>query len=98
LDFLSENRNFLFCTGDTDYGCGVIRQDASLPVLQRLARRASKMIACDDRGRLVRQWMRAGNDYDATFELLQAHSKPLLNLVTVDEFLTGERNGSPVLR
>jgi hypothetical protein len=42
--------------------------------------------------------MGAGKDYDAAFNLLQAHTGPLLNLVTADEFLTGERNISPVLR
>ena len=98
LDFMLANKSLLFCTVDTDYGCGVIRRNVSLSVFQRIARRASRMIARDDRRYVAGQWMRAGDDYDATFKLLQAHSKPLLNLVTVDEFLTGERNGSPVLR
>jgi hypothetical protein len=98
LDFLLASNSLLFCTVDTDYGCGVIRRNVSLSAFQRIARRASRMMTRDDRRRVVEQWMRAGNDYDATFRLLQACSKPLLNLVTVDEFLTGERNGSPVLR
>jgi hypothetical protein len=42
--------------------------------------------------------MDSGKDYIAAFNLLQAHAKPLLNLVSVDEFLTGERNSLPVLR
>jgi hypothetical protein len=98
VDFMLANKSLLFCTVDTDYGCGVIRRDASLSVFRRIARRASRMIARDDRRYVAGQWMRAGNDYDAIFKLLQVHSKLLLNLVTVDEFLTGERNGSPVLR
>lgn len=98
LDFMLANKKLIFCTVDTDYGCGVIRRNVSLPVFQRIARRVLRMIARDDRRYVARQWLRAGNDYDATFKLLQAYSKPLLNLVSVNEFLTGERNGSPVLR
>ena len=98
VDFILTNKSLIFCTVDADYGCGVIRRNVSLSALQRMARRVSRMVARDDRRYVAEQWMRAGNDYDATFKLLQAHFKPLLNLVTVDEFLTGERNGSPVLR
>ena len=97
LDFMLASNNLIFCTVDTDYGCGVIRHNVSLSAFQRIARRASRMMTRDDRRHVAEQWMRAGND-DATFKLLQAYSKPLLNLVTVDEFLTGERNGLPVLR
>jgi len=98
LDFVLANDNLLVCTVDTDYGCGVIRSAASLSAFQRIARRALRMIPRADRDHIVGQWMCAGNDYDATFGILHAHSKPLLNLVTVEEFLTGERNGSSVLR
>jgi hypothetical protein len=98
LDFVLAGKGLIFCTVDTDYGCGVIRRNVNLSTFQRIARRALRMIARDDRGSVVGQWMRAGNDYGAAFNLLQVHSKPLLNLVTIDEFLTGERNGSPVLR
>ena len=98
LDFVLARKDLIFCTVDTDYGCGVIRRNVGLSTFQRIARRASGMIARDDRGDVVRQWMDAGKDYDAAFNLLQAHAKPLLNLVSADEFLTGERNSSPVLR
>lgn len=98
LDFVLAGKGLIFCTVDTDYGCGVIRQNVSLSTFQRIARRALRMITRDDRGDVVRQWMGAGKDYDAAFNLLQAHSRPLLNLVTVDEFLIGERSGSPVLK
>ena len=98
LDFGLARKDLIFCTIDTDYGCGVIRRNASLSMVQRIVRRALRMIAHDDRSYVAKQWMRAGNDYDAAFKLLQMHSGPLLNLVTVDEFLAGERNNSPVLR
>ncbi|MBI3702437.1 MAG: hypothetical protein HY244_00965 [Rhizobiales bacterium] len=98
LDFVLASENLLFCTVDTDYGCGVIRRYAILTALQRIAHRASRIIAREDRQDATRHWVHAGDDFDATFKLLQAYSKPLLNLVTVEEFLTGERNGWPVLR
>lgn len=99
LDFVLASARLKFCTIDADHGCGVIRCAISLPVWQGLVRRVSRMIARDARGVVVRQWMRlAKDDYDAAFNLLQAHAKPLLNLVTVDEFLAGERNDTSVLR
>jgi hypothetical protein len=42
--------------------------------------------------------MRVEQNYDAAFALLQAQAKPLLNLVTADEFLAAERNATPLLR
>jgi hypothetical protein len=98
LDFVLARQDMIFCTVDTDYGCGVIRRNVSLSTFQRIARHALRMIARDNRGDVVRQWMDAGKDYDAAFNQLQAHAKPLLNLVSADEFLTGERNSSPLLR
>ena len=98
LDLVLTRQDLIFCTVDTDYGCGVIRRNVSLSTFQRIARHALRMIARDNRGDVVRQWMDAGKDYDAAFNQLQAHAKPLLNLVSADEFLTGERNSSPLLR
>jgi hypothetical protein len=98
LNFVLARKDLIFCTVDTDYGCGVIRRNVSLSTFQRIARRPLGMIARDERGPVVKQWMQAGKDYCAAFNLFQAHAKPLLNLVSVDEFLTGERNSSPLLR
>ena len=97
LDFVLANESLIFCTIDTDYGCGVIRRNSSLCSSQRMAGRALRMAPRDDKRHVVGQWMRVGKDYDAAFNLLAAHSITLLNLVTVDEFLNGERNNSPVL-
>lgn len=97
LDFVLANKNLIFCTIDTDYGCGVIRRYSSLSSSQRMAGRASRTAPHDDKRNVVGQWMGVGNDYNAAFNLLTAHAGTLLNLVTVDEFLNGERNNSPVL-
>ena len=50
LDFVLARRDLIFCTVDTDYGCGVVRYDAALPLSQRLGRR----IEFADRRRFVR--------------------------------------------
>ena len=94
LDFVQSRKDLDFCTIDADFGCGVIRLkdgDRSLP---RLAGRA---MAPADKDKVVEQWMRLGNDYDAAFELLTAHAGTLLNLVTAEEFLAAERRGARAL-
>jgi hypothetical protein len=98
LDFVLAGNGLIFCTVDTDYGCGVIRRNVSLSLFQRMARRASRMMRRDDRAGVVRQWKGTGKNYDAAFNLLQAHAGPLLNLVTADAFLAGERSRAPVLK
>ena len=62
--------SLIFRTVDTDYGCDVIRRNVSLSAFQRIARRALRMITRDDRADVVRQWIGAGKDYDAAFNLL----------------------------
>ena len=98
LDFILADNGLIFCTVDADYGCGVIRRNASLSIFQRMVRRASRMMRRDDRVDVVRQWKGIGKNYDMAFNLLQAHAGPLLNLVTADTFLAGERSGTPVLK
>ncbi len=98
LDFVLATRRLIFCTVDADYGCGVIRRAATLPVFQQIARQVLEMVGRDGRGHAVREWMRVEQNYDAAFALLQAQAKPLLNLVTADEFLAAERNATPLLR
>src|SRR5450759_1992585 len=68
LDFVLARQDLIFCTVDTDYGCGVIRRNVSLSMVQRIARQALRMIARDNRSYVTKQWMRAGNDYDAAFK------------------------------
>jgi hypothetical protein len=48
--------------------------------------------------RARRSWLAAGDSYGTAFSLLQTYAQPLLNLVTSEEFLAGERSGLPFLR
>lgn len=98
LDFVLANERLTFCTIDTDYGCGVVRPNVSSSTSPPIDDRTPRTAVRNDRGLIVSQWKQIGDDFDAAFRLLQAHAGPLLNLVTVDEFLNGERNSSPVLR
>lgn len=93
LDFVLSRKDLDFCTIDADFGCGVIRLNdgnRSLPCFTGHA------TAPADKDKVVEQWMKLGEDYDATFSLLTAHAGTLLNLVTVEEFLAAERCGAPV--
>jgi hypothetical protein len=97
LDMMLESVRLQSCTVDTDHGCAIVRR----PLVSRLrsiSYRALGTIAGDSRSRLLHEWQRVGKDEAAAFRLLKAHAKSLLNLVTVEEFLAGERNGAPVLR
>lgn len=89
LDFVLSRDDLDFCTVDTDFGCGVIRL--------RDGNRSPRLVgggAAADKTKVVEQWMRLGNDYDAAFKLLTAHAGTLLNLVTVEEFLAAEHGGA----
>lgn len=83
LDMTLESVRSQSCTVDTDHGCGIIRRG---------------MIGRDSRSGLLDQWRQVRSDEAAAFRLLRAQATSLLNLVTVDEFLAGERSGAPVLR
>ena len=98
LDVVLSGANLNYCTVDVDFGCGIVRPLHGPPALRRMAQKFLLSALPGKSGNLVRQWERTGKDYDAAFHMLQGYSKRLLNLVTLDEFLAGERAGSPVLR
>jgi hypothetical protein len=98
LDIMLESARFQSCTVDTDHGCAIIRRRRLMSRLPRIASRALGRIGGGNRSRLLHEWRRVGKDDAAAFRLLKAHAKSLLNLVTVEEFLAGERKGAPVLR
>jgi hypothetical protein len=98
LDMMLESVRLQSCTVDIDHGCAIIRRRPLVSRLRRIAHRALGMIGRDSRSRLLHEWRRVSKDEAAAFRLLKAQATSLLNLVTVDEFLAGERNGAPVLR
>lgn len=97
LDLVLETAALEFCTVDTDCGCGIIRRRDTINV-RRLARGAVRALARAANVGIVRRWRDTGGDHGATFRLLDAEPRRLLNLVTVAEFLDGERSGATVLR
>jgi Methyltransferase domain len=98
LDMILESVELQSCTVDTDHGCAIVRRRPLVSRLGSTGHRTLRTIAWDCRSRLIHEWKWAGKDEAASFRLLKAHAKALLNLVTVEEFLAGERNGAPVLR
>ncbi len=98
LDMVLDSAQLQSCTVDTDHGCAIIRRRPLVSRLRRTVHRALGMIGRDSRSRLLHEWRRVSKDEAAAFRLLRAQATSLLNLVTVDEFLAGERNGAPVLR
>jgi hypothetical protein len=95
IDFVLATPRLWFCTVDTDFGCGVIRQPAQFA---RDDRAALPFVAESSRRLAIRDWEQAGSDYGKTFRLLQAHATTLLNLVTVEEFLAVEQAGTALFR
>jgi hypothetical protein len=98
LDMMLESVRLRSCTVDTDHGCAIIRRRPFVSRLSRIAYRALGTIWPDRRTRLLHAWRRVGKDQAAAFRLLRTHAASLLNLVTVEEFLAGERNSTSVLR
>jgi hypothetical protein len=98
LDSVLASKNLVSCTVDIDYGCGVIRQNIGLSTAEQIACHARGVNVRNDSNHVVEQWKSVGNNYNTAFGLLQTYSKSLLNLVTFEEFLNGERMGSPLLR
>ena len=95
IDFVLAAPRLWFCTVDTDFGCGVIRQRAQSTrydrVMLPVVAESSKQLAIQD-------WKQAGSDYSKAFRLLQVHATTLLNLVTAEEFLAVERAGTALFR
>ena len=83
-DLVTARRDLVYCTIDADFGCGVIRKTALSP----LDRRGTRPPAT-----LVDEWRQVRGDYAAAYRLYEARRQDLLNIVTVEEFLSAERAG-----
>jgi hypothetical protein len=95
IDFVLATPRLWFCTVDTDFGCGVLRQR---PQSTRDDRATLPFIAESSKRLAIQDWRQAGSDYTKTFRLLQVYATTLLNLVTVEEFLAAERAGTAFFR
>jgi hypothetical protein len=82
LDFVTSRSDLVYCTVDTDFGCGIIRK-------KRLWER--RLPAMDNNRRaLLRTWRGLGNDFPSVFRFYEQHRHALFNVVSVAEFLAAE--------
>lgn len=84
LDFVMGHDDLDYFTVDTDWGCGIIR---------RRNRNAAQVIRLDNE-RLMENWRRLGNDFHSAFHFLKANKEPLLNLISLGEFMHREGEAS----
>jgi hypothetical protein len=81
LDVLLARNDLWYCTVDADTGCGMIRSNRKT----HLYKRAGDM---DDA--CIRAWRNVGDNYNAAFRIYERNRDALMNIVTVNEFLTAE--------
>jgi len=91
LDFLIARPHLVYCTIDTDYGCGLIRQlgwrDQLLALVRTMLRRFEPRHG--ERVESFGKWRSLDDNYAAAYRFLSAHRVALLNQCTVDKFSTG---------
>ena len=84
LDFVTARDDLTYFTVDTDYGVGVIRK------------RRTESSTDAETTALVQGLQRIGDDFEAAFRFFQDHRRRLLDLRTVEQFLSMERpSGAP---
>lgn len=82
LDILMARSDLWYCTVDTDLGCGMIRSNQKTRHYKR---------AIDGDDACIRAWRNVGDNYDLAFHLYERNRDALMNVVTVNRFLSGER-------
>lgn len=91
VDFVHGRNDLTFYTVDCDYGCGVVRKKQPLSGLGQGARTALSMLRRLPTRRLRRQWCEAKQaGSEETFAVFEANRVPLLNLISVEDFLKRE--------
>jgi hypothetical protein len=86
LDVLLERDDLWYCTVDTDVGCGMIRSSRKTRLFRR---------AIDADKASLRAWRNAGDDLNAVYRAYERHKDALMNVVTVNQFLTAEWRNRP---
>jgi hypothetical protein len=82
LDVLLARNDLWYCTVDADTGCGMIRSNRKTHLYKR---------AIDGDGACIRDaWRKVGDNYNEAFRIYERNRVALMNLVTVNEFLTAE--------
>lgn len=83
LDFVIRNDSVDYYTVDTDYGCGVIRK---LTPFESLKSRFRAVFPRPMQRRIEAEWMDAGEDFDAAYQLFTTHRLTLLRVIGADDF------------
>jgi hypothetical protein len=87
VDFLLGRSDLVYCTVNTDFGCGVVRR----------RRQGEKwMPACELTDKIKGEWRQRRSQSLDTFDFFRAHRRELLNLVSAQEFLEAENLPSPL--
>jgi hypothetical protein len=81
LDVLMARNDLWYCTVDTDVGCGMIRSTRKTLLYKH---------AIDGDEACARAWRNLGDNYNAAFRFYERNRNALMNVVTVNEFLTAE--------
>jgi Methyltransferase domain len=81
LDVLMARNDLWYCTVDTDCGCGMIRSNRKTRLYKR---------AVDGDEACLRAWRNVGDNYAAAYRIYDCNRDALMNVVTVNEFLTAE--------
>ena len=105
IDFVTARDDLAYCTVDVDYGCGVIRK-LGAPTFLRGAlgalaarlkpRKPEERAKAAAKANVLDAWReaRAGNPMTC-FAVFNANRQALLNLISLEEFLTREKVSSP---
>jgi hypothetical protein len=87
LDVLIARKDLWYCTVDTDCGCGMIR-------LNQKTRHYRRAVDLDEAR--IHAWRSVGDNYDAAFQIYKRNRDALMNVVTVNRFLSAERQSRAV--
>ena len=82
LDVLTAHNDLWYCTVNTDCGCGMIRSNQKTRLYKR---------AIDGDEACLRAWRNVGDNYATAYRIYDRNRNALMNVVTVNEFLTAER-------
>lgn len=83
LDFVIRNDSVDYYAVDADYGCGVIRK---LSRFDTLRSRFCRLFPRPEQRRIEAEWMDAGEDLDAAYQLFTTHRLTLLRIMGADDF------------
>jgi hypothetical protein len=86
IDFLLSRSDLVYCTVDTDFGCGIVRRKREGEMWTPASESTNDTIA---------EWRRRRSQNMDMFGFFREHKRELLNLVSAQEFLAAENVSAP---